>query len=123
MAVILVLRPPNIRKRGRLPTKVPAMPLAALQERFAALQETTTQLRELIDRLAHLDFQPGSVPQGTDEESSMSGELSAEISLLLRSGLEEQELLREEVKFVRPDGDDKTILRDGVERLGAELVK
>ncbi|KFG87615.1 Sec20 domain protein [Metarhizium anisopliae] len=98
------------------------MPLAALQERFTALQETTTQLRELIDRLAHLDFQPGSVPQGTDEESSISGELSAEISLLLRNGLEEQELLREEVKFVRPDSDDKTILRDGVERLAAELV-
>lgn len=99
------------------------MSLEGLQERLTALQETTTQLRELIDRLAHLEFQPGSVPQGTDEESSVSGELSAEIGQLLRNGLDEQELLKEEVKFVRPEGADKARLSDGVERLGVELIR
>ncbi|OAQ72403.1 Sec20 domain-containing protein [Pochonia chlamydosporia 170] len=98
------------------------MSIAALQERLTALQETTTQLRELIDRLAHLDFQPGSVPQGTDEESSVSGELSEEIGQLLRNGLDEQELLQEEVKFARPEGVEKTGLRESVDRLASELA-
>ncbi|KHO00043.1 Sec20 domain protein [Metarhizium album ARSEF 1941] len=99
------------------------MSLAGLQGRFSALQGTTHQLRELIDQLAHVDFQPGSVPRGTDEESSVSGELSAEISQLLRNALDEQELLREEAKFVRPEDDDKTTLTDAVDRLGAELAR
>ncbi|OAA48652.1 Sec20 domain protein [Metarhizium rileyi] len=98
------------------------MSLAGLQERLTALQETTSQLRDLIERLAHLDFQPGSVPQGTDEESCVSGELSAEIGQLLRHGMDEQELLREEVKFVRPEGVEKKRLRDDAERIGAELA-
>jgi protein transport protein SEC20 len=99
------------------------MSLAGLQERLSALQETTAQLRELIDRLAHLDFQPGSVPQGTDEESSVSGELSAEIGQLLRNGLDEQEMLQEEAKFARPEGTDKARLKEAIERLGGELVR
>lgn len=99
------------------------MSFEGLQERLSALQETTTQLRELVDRLANLKFQPGSVPVGADEESSVSGELSAEIGQILRSGLEEHELLQEEVRYVRPDGHEKTRLQDGVERLGKELVR
>ncbi|KND95098.1 hypothetical protein TOPH_00136 [Tolypocladium ophioglossoides CBS 100239] len=98
------------------------MSLEGLQERLTALQETTTQLRDLIDRLANLEFQPGAVPLGTEEESSVSGELSAEIGQILRSGLEEQELLREEVRYVRPEGHDKARLQDGVDRLGGELA-
>ncbi|UNI14846.1 Protein transport protein sec20 [Purpureocillium takamizusanense] len=98
------------------------MSLERLQERLTALQETTSQLRDLIDRLAGLKFQPGSVPLGTDEEDSPSGELSAEIGQILRGGLEEQELLREEARFARPDGHDKTRLTEGVERLGGELA-
>ncbi|GAB0138887.1 hypothetical protein EsDP_00007109 [Epichloe bromicola] len=98
------------------------MSLKGLEERLTALQETTTQLRELIDRLAKLEFQPGAVPQATGEESSVSGELSAEIGQTLRNGLDEQELLQEEVNFVRPEGAEKARLREGIERLGAELV-
>ena len=99
------------------------MSFEGLQERLAALQETTSQLRELIGQLANLEFEPGSVPLGTDDESSPSGELSAEISQLLRGGLEEQELLQEEAKYVSSDGHETAKLRDGVERLGAELVR
>ncbi|KAG5979853.1 hypothetical protein E4U55_004705 [Claviceps digitariae] len=98
------------------------MSLQGLEERLTALQETTTQLREQIDRLAKLEFQPGAVPLDADDESSVSGELSAEIGQILRNGLDEQELLTEEVNFVRPEGPEKTRLREGIERLGAELV-
>lgn len=97
------------------------MSLEGLQERLVALQETTTQLKELIDRLANLKFQPGSVPLGTEEETSVSGELSAEISLILRNGLEDQQLLSEEVKYLRPDGHEKKRLEEGIERVASDL--
>lgn len=97
------------------------MSFEGLQERLAALQETTSQLRELIDRLAHLEFQPGSVPLDANEEGSVSGELSAEISGLLRDGDDEKELLQEEVEYLRHD--DKIRLREGVERQGQELER
>ncbi|KAM4055153.1 sec20 domain-containing protein [Hirsutella rhossiliensis] len=98
------------------------MSLQGLQERLTALQETTTQLRDLIDRLSNLKFQPGSVPLDTEEENSPSGELSAEIGQILRSGLEEQELLQEEARYARPEGHDKARLEDGIERLGSQLA-
>ncbi|TQV97160.1 Sec20 domain-containing protein [Cordyceps javanica] len=99
------------------------MSLTGLHERLTALQESTGQLQALIDRLADLDFQPGSVPLGTDEEDSVSGELSAEIGQRLKAGAEEQELLREEANYLRPEGHEKERLVDGVVRVGAELVK
>ncbi|KAF5654277.1 transporter membrane glycoprotein Sec20 [Fusarium sp. NRRL 25303] len=98
------------------------MSFEGLQERLTALQETTTQLKELIDRLATLKFQPGSVPLTTDEESSESGELSAEITSTLRDGEEEQELLQEEVEFLRVAEHDKDRLKESVEKIGKELA-
>ncbi|KAI1018991.1 hypothetical protein LB505_002797 [Fusarium chuoi] len=98
------------------------MSFEGLQERLTALQETTTQLKELIDRLATLKFQPGSVPLTTDEESSESGELSAEITSTLRDGEEEQELLQEEVEFLRGAEHDKDRLKESVEKIGKELA-
>lgn len=95
------------------------MSFEGLQERLAALQETTSQLKDLIDRLANLDFQPGSVPLDTSEEGSVSGELSAEIGSLLRDGEDEKELLQEEVEYLRHA--EKARLREGVERQGEEL--
>lgn len=97
------------------------MSFEGLQERLTALQETTTQLQELIDRLATLKFQPGSVPLTTDEESSESGELSAEITSTLREGEEEYELLQEEVEFLRGQEHDKERLKEGVAKIGKEL--
>ncbi|KAF4442201.1 transport membrane glyco Sec20 [Fusarium acutatum] len=98
------------------------MSFEGLQERLTALQETTTQLKELIDRLATLKFQPGSVPLTTDEESSESGELSAEITSTLRDGEEEHELLQEEVEFLRGAEHDKDRLKESVEKIGKELA-
>lgn len=79
--------------------------LDTLQERLLALQETTTQLKDLIDRLANLKFQPGSVPLDTNEngngDENVATELSAEISQILREEEEELELLHEEIIDLR----------------------
>lgn len=95
------------------------MTFESLQERLLALQETTSQLKELVDRLADLKFQPGSVPLDTSEEGSVSGELSTEITNLLRDGDDEKELLLEEVEYLRHG--EKSRLREGVLRQGEEL--
>lgn len=99
------------------------MSFVGLQERLAALQESTGQLKELVDRLASLKFQPGSVPLGTDEEDSVSGELSAEIGQILKANAEDQELLLEEVNYLRPEGHEKERLVEGVSRVGQALTK
>ncbi|KAK1545375.1 hypothetical protein CPAR01_02877 [Colletotrichum paranaense] len=117
-------------KKGKEEVKE-AMSFEGLQERLTALQETTTQLKDLIDRLQNLKFQPGSVPLGSgaaaDEENSASAELSSEISQILREEEDELELLGEEVEDLR-DGrpgseveHTKTRLKDGVERLKQEI--
>ncbi|KAJ4420026.1 Protein transport protein sec20 [Gnomoniopsis sp. IMI 355080] len=107
------------------------MSFDALQERLITLQETTSQVKDLIDRLAKLDFQPGSVPlpQGGDAEDdeNVATELSAEISQTLREEEEELELLEEEATDLRggKEGSDsarrKERLLEGVKRLDGEL--
>ncbi|KAL2199295.1 hypothetical protein P885DRAFT_58686 [Corynascus similis CBS 632.67] len=98
-----------------------------LHERLTALQETTAQLRELIDRLANIQFQPGSVPLSTSDENNVATELSTEISQILREEEEDLELLQEEIvdlRSGRPRSDAehrKSRLRDGARRLQAEL--
>lgn len=104
------------------------MSFEALQERLAALQETTSQVRDLIDRLATLDFQPGSVPlpldgDGDGDDENVATELGAEINQILREEEEDLELLAEEVTDLRggKDGSEaarrKERLREGVGRL------
>lgn len=98
-----------------------------LQERLAALQETTGQLKELIDRLANIKFQPGSVPLSTSDDDNVATELGLEISQILREEEEDLELLHEEIidlRAGRPGSDSehrKTRLREGAQRLEAEL--
>jgi protein transport protein SEC20 len=104
------------------------MSLEGLQERLAALQETTSQLRTLIGRLANLEFAPGSVPLRADEENTVSAELSSEIGQILREEEDELEVLREEVEDLRagrPGGETehmKVRLRDALGRLDKELA-
>lgn len=105
------------------------MSFDGLQERLAALQETTAQLKELIDRLADLKFQPGSVPLGTEDEDNVVTELSSEISQILREADEDLELLQEEVTDLRsgrPGSEQEHIknrLKDGVKRLEGDLKR
>lgn len=113
------------------------MSFEALQERLAALQETTSQVRDLIDRLAALDFQPGSVPlplgngdgDGDGDDENVATELSAEINQILREEEEDLELLAEEVTDLRggKDGSEaarrKERLREGVMRLEGEAKR
>ncbi|KXX77895.1 Protein transport protein sec20 [Madurella mycetomatis] len=101
--------------------------LDTLQERLAALQETTGQLKDLIDRLANIKFQPGSVPLSTSDEDNVATELGVEISQILREEEEDLELLQEEIidlRSGRPGSDAehrKTRLKEGAQRLEAEL--
>ncbi|KAI1456921.1 Sec20-domain-containing protein [Annulohypoxylon moriforme] len=98
-----------------------------LQDRLAVLQDATSQLKELIDRLANFNFQPGSVPVGVSDDDSVCSELSSEINQVLREQEEELELLQEEIIDIRPGKlgsnlqHDKDRLKDGATRLGHEL--
>ncbi|KAH8170194.1 sec20 domain-containing protein [Sarocladium implicatum] len=96
------------------------MSFQGLQDRLSALQETTAQLRDLVDRLASLRFQPGSVPLDVSEEDSVSGELSGEISRLLKQGEEDAELLGEEAEYLRLE-EERESVREGVARVERDL--
>ncbi len=120
-----------------------------LHDRLTALQDATSQLQELIDRLANFNFQPGSVPlaaaasgqdNGNDDDDNDSenvvSELGAEINQILREQEEDLELLQEEIVDIRPGKagsgggggggglqHEKARLKDGVARLGQELQR
>jgi hypothetical protein len=70
-----------------------------LTTRLTALSESNKALGQLIQRLAKLDFQPGSQPLGTDE-GDVRLELSAEIHETLKGIEEDLELVRQEVEDV-----------------------
>ncbi|KAF1932244.1 uncharacterized protein M421DRAFT_416964 [Didymella exigua CBS 183.55] len=70
-----------------------------LTTRLTALTESNKSVGQLIQRLAKLDFQPGSQPLSSDE-GDVRLELSAEIHETLKSVEEELELLRQEVEDI-----------------------
>lgn len=72
------------------------MSFQTLSERLTALQESNAQLQELIDRLATIKFQPGSIPLDNEEGNVMT-ELSSEIQQTLKDQDEDLELLQEDV--------------------------
>ncbi|CZS94640.1 related to protein transport membrane glycoprotein Sec20 [Rhynchosporium graminicola] len=74
------------------------MSFEMISERLKALQESNTQLKELINRLATINFQPGSVPLGDNDEENVMQELAAEIHSLIREEEEDFDLLNEEVE-------------------------
>ncbi|KAH5306227.1 hypothetical protein HBI12_164530 [Parastagonospora nodorum] len=67
--------------------------------RLTALSESNKSLGQLIQRLAQLDFQPGSQPLGA-EEGDVRLELSAEIHESLKGIEEDLEIVRQEVEDV-----------------------
>jgi protein transport protein SEC20 len=72
------------------------MSFESLSERLTVLQESNAQLKELIDRLAIIKFQPGSVPLDATKENVV-GEITVEIQQTLRDQEEDFEVLQEEV--------------------------
>lgn len=77
------------------------MSFQSVSDQLALLQESNAQLKDLIDRLANLKFQPGSVPLGDDD--NVITELTAEIQQTLRDQDEDFENLQEDV-YDLPDG-------------------
>ncbi|RAR10126.1 sec20 domain-containing protein [Stemphylium lycopersici] len=75
-----------------------------LTKRLNSLSESNKAVGQLIQRLAKLDFQPGSQPLDTAEEGDVRLELSAEIHESLKGIEEELELLRQEVEDVTLQG-------------------
>jgi hypothetical protein len=90
--------------RTRLDT-MPPLPSTTqtLTTRLTALAESNKATGQLIQRLAKLDFQPGSQPLST-EEGDVRLELSAEIHESLKGTEEDLELLRQEVEDVVGSG-------------------
>ena len=71
--------------------------------RLTTLIDSNKSVGQLIQRLAKLDFQPGSQPLNS-EEGDVRLELSAEIHESLKSIEEELELLKQEVEDVLNQG-------------------
>jgi len=67
-----------------------------VSERLTVLQESNAQLKDLIERLRTIKFQPGSIPVESDEDNVLS-ELTSEIQQTLKDQREDFELLQEEV--------------------------
>jgi protein transport protein SEC20 len=80
---------------------MPPLPstIQTLTTRLTALAESNKAIGHLVQRLAKLDFQPGSQPLSTDE-GDVRLELSAEIHESLKGIEEDLELLRQEVEDV-----------------------
>jgi protein transport protein SEC20 len=72
------------------------MSFEVVSERLKALQESNIQLKDLIDRLANLKFQPGSIPL-EEEEDNAKAELTAEIHQIIKDQEEDLEVLQEDV--------------------------
>ncbi|KAK7989238.1 hypothetical protein PG989_009553 [Apiospora arundinis] len=95
---------------------------AELHDRLTSLQDAMSQLRELIERLAKFDFQPGSVPLTAGDDDDVSAELSTEINQIIREQHEDLESLEDDIISYRPPKQhDKARLTDGVERLRGDL--
>jgi protein transport protein SEC20 len=103
------------------------MSFEGLQERLTVLQETASQLRKLIDKLASLDSPDDNEGAEDDSGGGSAEELGAEINQVLREQEEDLELLQEEITDLRPGrpGSEaehgKNRLRDGARRLEGEL--
>lgn len=95
------------------------MSFESLQERLSALQETISQLRELIGRLSSFRFDA----EAANEDGAGAGDLSLEISQVLKDGQEELKSLREEAEYAHGEHHDKDRLKEGVEKLGKDLAR
>jgi protein transport protein SEC20 len=72
------------------------MSFESVLERLALLQESNAELRRSIERLATINFQPGSVPLDNEEDNVLD-EMQADIQGLMKEQEEEFENLQEDV--------------------------
>ena len=72
------------------------MSFQSLSERLTALQESNAQLKDLIERLATVKFQPGSIPLDNEEGNAMT-ELALEIQQTLKDQDGDLEVMQEDV--------------------------
>jgi protein transport protein SEC20 len=102
------------------------MSFQIVSDRLKALQESNALLKELIDRLANLKFQPGSVPLD-DDENNVKVELTSEIHQLIKDQDEDLAILQEDVTDIevgRSGGEleqQKVLLDSGVKKAREEL--
>ncbi|RFU32014.1 hypothetical protein B7463_g4325, partial [Scytalidium lignicola] len=102
------------------------MSFESLSERLVVLQESNAQLKDLIDRLANLKFQPGSVPLDNEDGNVMT-ELAVEIQQTLKEQDEDFELLQEQAYDLlagKPGSEAherKTKLLESIQRAVQEL--
>ncbi|KAH8602595.1 hypothetical protein B0O99DRAFT_3458 [Bisporella sp. PMI_857] len=102
------------------------MSFERLSERLLALQESNAQLKELIDRLANIKFQPGSVPLDNDDDN-VKTELLSEIHQISKEQDEDLTGLQATIlglrRKARSGSDEQEIaeLDRGVERAIQEL--
>jgi protein transport protein SEC20 len=73
------------------------MSFERVSQRLNELQETNRQLKDLIERLATIKFQPGSIPLKNDDEDNVMEELKSEIRQILREQFEDFDLLEQDV--------------------------
>lgn len=76
------------------------MSFEAVSQRLNELQESNRQLKDLIERLATIKFQPGSIPLKDDDDNVME-ELKSEIRQVLREQFEDFDLLEQDVIDLR----------------------
>jgi protein transport protein SEC20 len=102
------------------------MSFQIVSERLKVLQESNLQLKDLIDRLANLKFQPGSIPLD-EEEDNVKVELTAEIQQIIKDQEEDLTILQEDVidlDFGRSDRESqqqKALLDRAVKKAIEEL--
>jgi hypothetical protein len=117
----LAIQQPSILQRA-------SMSFEIVSERLKALQESNAQLKDLIDRLATLKLQPGSIPLDDDEDNAKS-ELTGEIHQIIKDQDEDLTILQEDVAdldFGRVDGElqqQKAFLDRGVKKAIQELKR
>jgi len=101
------------------------MSFEKLSERLHILQESNAQLKALIDRLANIDFQPGSIPL-EDDDDNVKAELVSEITETVNEGKVEAVELQDRVGRFCKEGlgnneQEKAELQRGVQRALHEL--
>ncbi|KUJ24000.1 Sec20-domain-containing protein [Mollisia scopiformis] len=96
------------------------MSFEAVSDQLKILKEVNAQLKDLIDRLANINFQPGSVPLDEGDEN-VATELTSEIQQTIKDQDEDFELLLEEVHDLNSGMDNREELLSNVTRAIAEL--